>query len=89
MAVLIVQHKVKDFATWKKVFDSAFDMRTASGELSAQVLRDASDPNKLTIINKWDSIANAQKFVHSPDLMAAMQQAGVEGQPAVTFLNEA
>ena len=89
MAVLLMQHRVKDFAAWKKVFDFAADMRTASGELSAQVLRDASDPNKITVINKWDSIENAQKFVHSPDLRAAMEKAGVEGQPAVTFLNEA
>ncbi len=89
MAIIIVQHKVKDFATWKKAFDFAFDMRTASGELSVQIFRDASDPNKLTVINKWDLLANAQKFVQSPDLRAAMEAAGVEGMPVVSFLNEA
>jgi quinol monooxygenase YgiN len=89
MAIVLVQHKVKDFAAWKKVFDSAVDLRKAGGELSAQIYRDASDPNKLTVFNKWDSMENAHKFVQSPELRASMEKAGVEGQPVVTFLNEA
>jgi quinol monooxygenase YgiN len=89
MATILIQHKVNDFAEWKKVFDSAADMRTSSGELSAQIFRDASDPNSLTILNKWDSLENAQKFVSSPDLRAAMEKAGVAGPPTVLFLNEA
>ena len=88
MAVMLVQHKVKDFAEWKKVFDSAVGMRKSSGELSVQVLRDASDPNSLTLVNKWDSLENAQKFAHSPELQAAMEKAGVMGAPNVSFLNE-
>jgi len=89
MASMLIQHTVKDYAAWKKVFDSAFDMRKSGGELSAEVYRDASDPNKITTINKWNSLANAQKFAHSPELKAAMEKAGVVGAPAVYFLNEA
>ena len=88
MATVIVQHKVKDFAEWKKTFDSAIEMRKSAGELSAQVFRDAEDPNSLTVINQWDSIENAQKFVQSPELKAAMEKAGVAGPPMITFLNE-
>jgi quinol monooxygenase YgiN len=86
---MLIQHKVKDFVEWKKVFDSAIGLRTSSGELSAQVFRDASDPNSITTINKWDSLENAQKFAHSPELKAAMEKAGVAGAPSVYFLNEA
>ena len=89
MVSLLIQHQVKDFAAWKKVFDSAIDLRTSSGELSAQVYHDQSDPNKVTTINKWNSLANAQKFAHSPELKAAMEKAGVEGAPNIYFLNEA
>jgi len=64
-------------------------LRTSSGELSAQVFRDASDPNSVTVINKWNSLESAQKFAHSPDLKAAMEKAGVEGMPNSSFLNEA
>ena len=86
---MLIQHQVKDFAAWKKVFDSALEMRKSGGELSAQVYRDASDPNKVTTINKWNSLANAQKFAHSPELKAAMENAGVVGAPNISFLNEA
>ena len=89
MASMLIQHKVKDFAAWKNVFDSAAGLRASYGELSAQVYRDANDPNKVTTINKWDSLANAQKFVQSPELHEAMEKAGVDGPPTVTFLNEA
>jgi quinol monooxygenase YgiN len=89
MATMLVQHKVKSFAEWKKGFDSAAELRKSSGELSTQVYQDASDPNKVTVVNKWDSLANAQKFAHSPELKAAMEKAGVDGPPSVSFLNEA
>jgi quinol monooxygenase YgiN len=89
MASMLVQHKVKDFATWKKVFDSVLDLRRSNGELSAQIYHDASDPNLLTLMFKWNSIANAQKYAHSPELRAAMEQAGVDGAPVISFLNEA
>ena len=89
MASMLIQHKVKDFAAWKKVFDASAGLRTSNGELSAQVYRDASDPNKVTTINKWNSLANDQKFAQSPELKAAMEKAGVDGPPAIYFLNEA
>jgi quinol monooxygenase YgiN len=88
MAIMLVQHKVKNFADWKKGFDSAVELRKSSGELSVQIYQDAGDPSKLTIFNKWDSLANAQKFAQSPELKAAMEKAGVQGPPVVTFLNE-
>ena len=89
MASVLIQHQVKDFEAWKKVFDSSITLRTSSGELSAQVYRDVSTPNMVTVINKWNSMANAEKFVHSPDMKAAMEKAGVVGTPVVFFLNEA
>ena len=88
MATMLIQHKVKDFAGWKKDFDSVSGLRISSGELSSQVYRDESDPSKVTVVNKWNSLANAQKFAHSPELKAAMEKAGVDGPPVISFLNE-
>jgi len=75
MASLMSQQHVKDFAAWKKVYDSVAGFRRSSGELSDQIFRDASDPNKLTLLFKWDSLANAQKFAGSAELKEAMQKA--------------
>jgi quinol monooxygenase YgiN len=88
MASMLVQQKVKDFAAWKEVYDSVNDLRASNGELSDQIYRDANDPNRLTVILKWDSMANAQKYANSPELKAAMEKAGVEGPPSISFLNE-
>lgn len=86
MAGMLIQHKVKDFAEWKKGFDSVAALRAASGELSDQIYHDASDPNQVILVFKWDSVENAQKFAQSPELKAAMEKAGVEGRPTITFL---
>ena len=88
MATMLVQQKVKDFDAWKEVYDTAFDMRASNGEISNQIYRDASDPNSLTVILKWDSLENAQRYASSPELKAAMEKAGVEGPPNIYFLNE-
>ena len=88
MASMLVKHKVKDFAEWKKVYDSVADLRASNGELSDRIYRDASDPNSLTLIFKWDSLENAQKYAQSPELKAAMERAGVEGPPNIYYLNE-
>jgi quinol monooxygenase YgiN len=89
MASMLIQHKVKDFAVWKKVYDSVHALRVSNGELSDQIYHDASDPNSLTLLFKWNSLANAQKFANSPELKAAMEKAGVVSAPNVHFLNEA
>ena len=89
MATMLVQHSVKDYAAWKEVYDSVVDLRAANGELSDKIYHDANDPNKLTVIFEWDSLANAQKYANSPELKAAMEKAGVDGPPSIYFLNEA
>jgi quinol monooxygenase YgiN len=91
MASMLIQLKVKDFAEWKKVFDSVAGFRRSNGELSEQVFRDASNPNSITTLTKWNSLESAQKFAQSPELKAAMEKekVGVAGPPSVYFLNEA
>jgi antibiotic biosynthesis monooxygenase (ABM) superfamily enzyme len=89
MAGMLVQHKVKNFTDWKKVYDTQAALRASNGMLSDQIYSDASDQNQLTVVFKWDSVENAQKFAQSPELKAAMEKAGVEGRPTIHFLNEA
>lgn len=88
MAFMLVQHQVKDYAAWKNVYDSVADLRARNGELSDRIYRDASDPNKLTVIFEWDSFENAQKYSQSPELKSAMEKAGVMGPPSIYFLDE-
>lgn len=89
MASMLVQQTVKDFAEWKKSYDAMAGVRAAKGALSDQIFCDENDPNKVTVILNWESLEKAKQYAQSPELKAAMQEAGVEGPPSIHFLNEA
>lgn len=89
MATLIVQHKVQDYALWRKIFDDDEQTRKESGSTGFQVLKSASDPNDLTVIMDWSSVDAAKAFATSDSLKEKMKNAGVISQPEVMFLVEA
>jgi heme-degrading monooxygenase HmoA len=89
MATMLVQQTVKDFAEWKKAYDSMASLRASKGAISDMVFHDASDKNKVTVILNWDSLDKAKQYAQSPELKAAMQKAGVEGPPQINYLSAA
>jgi heme-degrading monooxygenase HmoA len=89
MTSILVQQKVKDFAMWKKAYDSMASLRASKGAISDMVFHDAGDKNKVTVILNWDSLDKAKNYAQSPELKEAMMEAGVEGPPQITFLNAA
>jgi hypothetical protein len=88
MAQLLIKHKVKDYPSWKKVFDGFIETRRASGEKSYKIMHPENDGNDLLAIFEWDNLENAKKFVGSSELKQSMSNAGVIGQPEVYFLEE-
>jgi len=89
MAVLIIRHKVKDFAEWKKAFDAHRPTREGTGLSSSRVLRSDDDANQVVLIFDGVDIAKAKAFVASPELQSAMAAAGVVDKPDIYFLNAA
>ena len=89
MAVVIIRHKVKDFATWKSAYDAHKPARDAAGLSKAQVLRSAGDPNEVVLLFDAADINKAKGFVASADLQSAMRGAGVVDKPDIYFLNPA
>ncbi|HCU80089.1 MAG TPA: hypothetical protein DGN60_02860 [Chloroflexi bacterium] len=85
---VIVTHPVKDFDTWKNVFDKFESVRKEGGEQSAVVLRHADDPNMVTVVNTWNSIDEFQAFFGQEELKAGMAEAGVAGPPTVILAND-
>lgn len=88
MPYILVQHSVEDYARWKVGFDDHGATRQASGSKGALVLRNAEDPNQVTLLLEWDNLDNARAFANSDELREAMQRAGVTGPPSVYFLEE-
>jgi hypothetical protein len=89
MATMIVKHRVANFESWKKIFDEMGTVRAKHGWTGHLVLRDASDPNLVTIVNRMKSLDGAKAYGGSPDLRAAMQRAGVQGPPDISFCDDA
>ena len=87
MPYILVQQSVEDYDKWKSVFDE--EGRQAAGSKGGFVLRNADDPNHITVLLEWDNLENARAFAVSDDLREAMQRSGATGQPNVYFLDEA
>jgi len=88
MAHLLIKHKVKDYSSWKKVFDGFIETRRAGGERSYKIMHPQNDANNLLGIFEWDTLENAKKFANSSELKDTMGNAGVIEQPEVYFLEE-
>jgi hypothetical protein len=88
MATMIVKHRVKNFESWKVVFDELEATRRKHGWTGHQVYRDATDPNLVTIVNHMGDLAGAQAYGGSPDLRSAMERAGVISAPEIQFLDD-
>lgn len=86
MATVILHHQVTDYDTWRRVFDSAAPFRREHGERSAEVFRDANDPNRITLVSDYTSLDAARTYFDSDGLKAKMAEAGVAGKPELHFL---
>ena len=90
MIYLFIHQLVEDYARWKESFDNHLAARQAGGATGeAYVMRNVDDPNDITVILGWSSLAKARAFSQSVSLQAAMQKAGVIGSPEVRFLETA
>jgi hypothetical protein len=89
VALLIVRHKVKDFAAWKQAFNAHAPARAGAGLSNPRLFRSTDDPSEVVILFDAADVARAKQFGSSPDLKAAMERAGVIDRPDVYILNAA
>ncbi len=88
MTTIFVRHQVADYPTWRRVFDDFAPTQKALGVLSADVYQTADDPSEVTVSHDFASMESAQGFASSPELRAAMHDAGVVGAPTIWFANK-
>lgn len=84
--VLII-HAVRDFVSWKQVFDDAAQLRREAGERSYRLLSYEHEPNRIVHFSQWLSLAQARTFFESPRLVELRKQAGVEA-PEFIYLHQ-
>jgi quinol monooxygenase YgiN len=63
-------------------------VRAKHNWIAAEVLRDAADPNLVTVVNRVRDIDSAKRYGSSPGLREAMDKGGVISPPEIQFLTE-
>jgi len=86
--IIIVQHKVRDYDTWKPVFDEHGDVRKRHGATGHELYRGLDDPNEITLVNHFPTRAQAEAFAADPSLKEAMELGGVISEPRITWAEE-
>jgi len=84
--MVIVTHKVANFAKWITAYEGHDSARLASGLHNYVIGRGLKDTNTVMIALKADDIAKAKAFSKDPGLKKAMQKGGVIGAPTISFL---
>ncbi|MEP7110408.1 MAG: hypothetical protein ABI760_20600 [Ferruginibacter sp.] len=84
--MLLVKHKVGNFAKWKASYDAHDSLRLAGGMHSYVIGRGVEDSNMVLVAVKTDDMAKAKAFASDAKLKEAMQKGGVTGKPSFSFL---
>jgi hypothetical protein len=85
MTTLFVRHQVADYSQWRKVYDGFGPTQKTLGVQDQAVYQAIDNPNDITVRHEFASLEAAQAFGASPELGAAMHDAGVQGAPTVWF----
>ncbi len=87
--IILVQHRVRDFASWKPVFEQQGGLvRIKHGAAGHSLYRSVDDPNDVVVSVEFPAEERARSFLADPALKEEMEQAGVQGQPTVTLCEE-
>lgn len=76
MPVLQIEHPVRDFETWKAVFDGSEERRVAGRVRRYQVYRAVDDTNYIAVDLEFDSRGEAEAFKLGLEALWRSAQAG-------------
>lgn len=85
--VLIVKHKVANFAKWKGLYDTRDSLRRANGLTNYVIGRGMSDSNMVIIFLKMGDVNKAKELAGSKEMKERMQKGGVIGTPSFEYLD--
>lgn len=86
MAIIILNHEVKDFAAWKPHYDGDAQRRKQAGFKEVAVGTQSDNPKMVYMIWEGDPAA-VTAMLADPELAAKMKTAGVVSAPEVVVVN--
>ena len=87
--VMIVHHKVADYAKWRPGFDGDKSNQEAAGLTNPHVYQSVGEPNNITITFDMADAAKAKAFGTSKALKSTLTKLGVKGKPELFYLEAA
>lgn len=88
MVTVIIQHEVKDFAAWKKVFDADEPNRSHAGFKTIGLYTSVKNPNDVTVILEAPDAGVVESMMNMPEMAETMKSAGVISAPVASVLNK-
>lgn len=85
--VLIIKHKVANFAKWKPEYEAHDSVRRSYGLTNYVLGRGTADSNMVVVILKMDDVNKAKELTGSAGMKERMQKAGVIGKPTFDYLD--
>ena len=89
MSYILVNHKVKNFDSWKSYFDNDIPEQKKAGIKLNKVFSSAKDKNDVFILFETSDLEKATGFFTNPRLKDLMHTAGVVSEPDVKILEAA
>ncbi len=84
--MIVVTHKVANFAKWKSAYDEHDSARLSYGIHSYVIGRGTKDSNMVLVALRADDTTKAKAFAKDPGLKKAMQKGGVIGVPSISLV---
>jgi hypothetical protein len=86
--VMLIRHKVADYAKWKPGYDAHDSVRLANGLHSYVIARGLdADSNTVMVATRMDDVEKAKAMAADPGMKDVMKKAGVVGAPEIDFIH--
>ncbi len=78
---MLVRHKVRDVAQFKRVFEANKDAAFRAAFGPERMFRSLDDPNEVFVEIEVKDLAKAKAFTQAPPVPQAKEDGGVIGEP--------
>ena len=85
--IMAISYTVKNYDTWKKVFDEHESTRAESGLTTRALARGIENPNKIYLFLNVADLQKAKDYSANPKLKEVRKTAGVISKPEVIYVD--
>jgi hypothetical protein len=88
MPIAFIRHRVRDYETWRRVYDEFTRADSSDVAVEPAVYRSPDDPNEVLVVHPFGSSAEVEPWLHDTGRRRAMLEAGVLGTPRIAIADD-